>query len=341
MKTIIIFMGLFFWTLTSQSQNVITVDNRPNTGADYSSLSDAVTNAIVGDTIQIHPSSTTYGSTGNVNKRLVFVGMGHNPANSMISERARISTITFTGNSANSLVTGLEISSVTITSPIDVTGIRIINNKILSYINGSNSTASNNWIIEGNIFINGYINPQINTNGWLVKNNIFDNNSQFQIQNCNDQTSFLNNIVVSSSGNFANNCENPIVSNNVFILEGNTTIVNLNNSTAIFSNNLTRNVQGQTVTVLSGNNNLDNTDPGFSFAFGDIADYYNNDYNVNGAAEDAGTDNTDLGVFGAGFAFDVNGRPDDFPYMTNIDITNPSVPMGQDINVTFTAEKKN
>ena len=59
------------------------------------------------------------------------------------------------------------------------------------------------------------------------------------------------------------------------------------------------------------------------------------------AANNAGTDGTDLGVFGANFNFDTNGRPDLWPYMTSLTITNTSVPSGQDINVEFTAQKKN
>jgi hypothetical protein len=124
-------------------------------------------------------------------------------------------------------------------------------------------------------------------------------------------------------------------------LEGSIVDVILNNSTVVFSNNLTRNVQGQTVNTLNGSGNLDNTDPGFSFAFADIDDYYNNDYNVSGAAVNAGTDGTDLGVYGAMFNFDPQGRPDLWPYMTSLNITNPSVPQGQNIDVTFTAQKKN
>lgn len=341
MKTITIIAGLFLICLNVHAQKVITVDNRPNTGADYSSLSTAVANALVGDTIQIHPSATPYGNFNVGGKRLILVGLSHNPANSMITERARVGNITFNGNSANSLVTGLEVNSINTTSPTDITGIRIINNKILSSVVGGNAITSNDWIIEGNIFVNGYVQPQTNTNGWMIKNNIFDMAGTYAIYNSNDQTSFLNNIVITSSGNFANNCDDTLVNNNIFILEGSIADVNLNNSTIVFNNNLTRNVQGQTVTALSGSNNLDNTDPGFSFTFANIADYYNNDYNVNGAAENAGTDGTDLGVFGAMFNFDAQGRPDDWPYMTSLNISNSSVPMGQDINVTFTAAKKN
>ena len=77
MKTITTIFACLLFSLTLLSQpKVITVDNRPNTGPDvvnvhYSSLSDAVSAAIQGDTIQIHPSSSGYGGTGNIRKHSI------------------------------------------------------------------------------------------------------------------------------------------------------------------------------------------------------------------------------------------------------------------------------
>lgn len=340
MKTLTIYLSILLLPLAIQAQKVITVDNRPNTGADYTSLSSAISAAIVGDTIHIHPSATSYGNI-SFNKRLILVGISHNPANSKVGERAWLGNITLQGNAANTLITGLDLSLVNTSAVTNIDDVRIVNNKIRAYVDGNSGGTADNWIIEGNIFEDGYVNPS-GSQGWITKNNIFDNTTSWAMQNYNDQCSFLNNIVISSSGNFAWNSVDPIVNNNVIILEGNEQNVILGGtSTVVFNNNLTRNTSGFTVTALNGSNNLDNTDPGFSFAFADIADYYNNDYNVSGAAVNAGTDGTDLGVFGGMFNFDPQGRPDDFPYMTSLDISNSSVPMGQNIDVTFTAEKKN
>ena len=342
MKTLTIFLGLFLMTLNVQSQNVITVDNRANTGADYTSLATAVSNATFNDIIQIHPSAVSYGNA-TITIPLTLVGLSHNPANSKSGEKAIVGTITFTSSSAGSLVTGLQVGTINTSSQIDVTGIKIVNNRISNRVIGSNTALVNNWVIEGNIFTNGYVHTGgVNVNGWMVKNNIFDTNNNYPIQAANDQTSFLNNIVISSTGNFANACTDTIVSNNIFILEGSIADVILLNSTVVFSNNMTRNTTGFPVTPLSGTGNYDGVNPEFSFSFANIADYYNNDYNVtNASALNGGTDGTDLGVFGALFTFDVQGRPDSWPYMTSLNISNPSVPMGQNIDVTFTAEKKN
>lgn len=343
MKTITFIFACLLLPFTLLGQpKVITVDNRPNTGANYTSLASAVSAATVGDTIYIHPSATSYGNV-IINIPLILVGLSHNPLNSKSGEKATVGNITFGGASANSLVTGLQLNLVNVTTQTNVSGIRIVNNRINVYIIGSNNANGDDWIIEGNIFTNTYIQPGVNTNGWIIKNNIFDQTTQYPLYNCNDQISFLNNIVISSSGNFANNCTNTLVNNNIFILEASIVNVNLSSSTIVFNNNLTRNTSGFTVTALSGSGNLDNINPGFINApYGTIGDYYNNDYNVTGAALTAATDGGPLGVFGASnFPFDAQGRPDLWPYMTSLDISNSSVPQGQNINVTFTAEKKN
>lgn len=342
MKTIFTLLCIGFISFTTLAQSkVITVDNRPNSGADYTNLATAITNTIVGDTIYVHPSATVY-SAITISKPLVIVAMGHNPANSSDGERAYVGGITFTGNCANTLITGLYIGYINTSGTItNGRNIKIANNRIANYITGNNNVAYEDWVIEGNIFDSAYVNPN-GANGWIIKNNIF-NNSSWAMYHFNNTDSFINNIVINSSVNFAYNCTNPIVNNNIFIL-GTVTEVGSTNSTITFNNNLTYNFDGFSVTSLSGSNNLDNTNPQFVDApSATFNAFYNNNYDLAGtsAAKNAGTDGTDIGVFGANFNFDVNGRPDLWPYMTSLTITNASVASGQNINVEFTAQKKN
>lgn len=342
MKTILTFIGIGFISFTMLAQpKVITVDNRPNSGADYTNLATAISNTIVGDTIYVHPSATSYYNI-TISKPLVIMGMGHNPANSNDGKRAIVGTITFTGNCANTLITGLYISSINTSGTItNGRNMKIVNNRFANAITGYNNVAYENWIIEGNIFDTAYVNPN-GANGWIIKNNIF-NNSGWAMYGFNNTDSFINNIVINSSVNFAYNCTDPIVNNNIFIL-GTVTEVGSTNSTITFNNNLTYNFDGFSVTSLSGANNLDNTNPQFVNApSSTFNDFYNNNYDLAGtsAAKNAGTDGTDIGVFGANFIFDVNGRPDLWPYMTSLNITNTSVASGENINVEFTAQKKN
>ena len=335
MKTFTILLGLFLMSLTVQSQpKVITIDNRANSGADYTTLPAAITASIPGDTLHIHPSATSYGVL-TTTKRLIIVGLSHNEDNSNNNQKAIVGNVTFQGNSANSLITGMQYNQISTNVITDCSNIRIINNRGGTITGGTNA---DNWIIEGNILT--HINNN-SSNGWIIKNNIFNRNTWI-IQNFNNTTSFLNNVVINSSDNFALSCSDPIVNNNVFILTGSADDLLLNTSTIAFNNNLTYSPNFNPIPALNGTGNLNETNPNFVNApFGSITDFYNNDYNVGGSAINAGTDGTDLGVFGALFVFDVQGRPDDFPYMTSLNITNSSVPMGQNIDVTFTAQKKN
>lgn len=344
MKTITTIFACLLLPLTLLAQpKVRTVDNRANSGAEFtgaSALQDAIAAAIPGDTLHIHPSASTYG-TLTTTKRLIIVGLSHNPANAKEGEEATVAAVYFQGNSANSLLTGLKYSSINANAVTDVNGIRIINNRG-GTITGANAN-TDDWIIEGNI-IEGLVNTN-NSEDWMIKNNIISRNN-YIIQNFNNTISFLNNIVINGSDNFATGCSDPIVNNNIFILTGSADEIGLNSSTIVFNNNLTYSPNFNPITALSGSNNLDETNPAFTTILaGDYTDYYNNDYHVSGAAVGAATDGFDLGVHGTlafpGFPFDVQGRPDDFPYMTSLNISNSSVPMGQDINVTFTAGKKN
>jgi len=341
MKSIVTLFGIGFISFTMLAQpKVITVDNNPDSGANYTNLATAIANSMVNDTIYIHPSATSYGNI-TITKPLVIMGPGHNPANSN-GTTAYVGYIYIGGYSANTLITGLVVNAIVTTTATDADNVKIINNRIDTYIGATGNTFFDNWVIEGNYFNAAYVNPN-GAAGWIIKNNIF-NNTTYAIYNFNDTNSFINNIVINTTGNFASGCTNPIVNNNIFILKTNIVSVGLANSTIQFNNNLTINVEGFTVNLLNGNNNLDNTYPNFVDApLITISSIYNNNYDLagNSAANDAGTDGTDLGVFGANFNFDVNGRPDAWPYMTSLTITNISVASGQDINVEFTAEKKN
>ncbi|NNF74249.1 MAG: hypothetical protein HKN00_03625 [Flavobacteriaceae bacterium] len=328
--------------LMGLSQNVITVDNRANSGADYTSVVDAHTNAIAGDTIQVHPSATNYGNL-TITKQIVLVGMGHNPANSADNVRAYVVGITISSFAFNTVITGLRINAISASTNTDISGVKILNNYINSNVTGTSNGNADNWIIEGNYFDAGGVNPS-GSDGWIVKNNLFDNTT-YAMTNFDNTSSFLNNLVLLTSINFANTCVDPVVNNNIIILRdpGELT-VGLTSSTIAFNNCLTFNPNGGSIGALPGNNNLDNTNPQFvSAPFPSIDDLYNNDYSLGGGSPGVnyGTDGTDIGLFGANFVFDNNGRPDLWPYMTSLNITNSSVPMGQNINVEFTASKKN
>lgn len=325
------------------AQTVHTVDNRDDAGAQFTSVQDAIDAASPNDIIQIHPSSVGYGNA-NVDITLTLVGLGHNPENTD-GEVAKLNVVTFIGNSANSEIKGLDISAIqcgNVGNSLNLANMRIANNKIGSLAGSSvASLTSDNWIVEGNYFTNAVI-PRIGSNNWQVKNNYFEQVAR--LSQANNSCLFTNNIMITSIVNqvFFSGCDDPVVTNNIFILTGNDTEVNIESSTISFNNNLTYNPNGLTIDALSGSNNLDNTNPQFvdvSFALNQIPDFYESDFNLQSTspALGAGSNNADLGVYGLNFGFDVDGRPFMTPYPTSINITNTLVAPGQDLEVEFTA----
>jgi hypothetical protein len=274
------------------------------------------------------------------------MGFGHNPANTD-GEVATISTITFRNNSAGSEIKGLSISTIncssSTTSP-NQDDIRIINNRISSGVTGSTTdNLSDNWVIEGNYLTSTSIsvNPQNGTKNWQIKNNFFRGSI-----NAADNTCIItNNIFLSTSSSaiFFYSSNGPLVNNNIFLATGTLTEIGTSNSTITFVSNITYSFYGATIAALAGSNNLNNTNPLFVNVPSDaVTDFYNNNYDLTSGSPgiNAGSDGTDIGLFGNNFLFDPNGRPNLTPYPESITITNSVVAPGQTLNVNFTATQK-
>jgi len=348
MKTIKITFSLLLFTLFSYAQTVHTVDNRSQSGAMFTDLQMAVDAAVANDIIHIHPSATGYGSI-IITKKLKLVGLGHDPITHTEGLTAKITGISFRGNSANSEVTGLTINSISVAtnSPalIDADNIHIIHNKITGTIStGANAGKNDNWIIEGNYHTN--INSSISTNadGWVVKNNVI----KCTINSFNVTNFVINNIFLytgnGTSRTFFYSLDHTVVSNNIFIASSNLTSFPISNSPFIdMRNNITYSFSGQTIAALPGTNNLDNTNPMFTnVPVATFDDFYNNDYSLQPASlgHNYGTDGTDLGIFGSNFIFDTQGRPDLQPYPIDVIINNNVIAPGQNLSVRFTAAQK-
>ncbi|SDI08447.1 hypothetical protein [Winogradskyella thalassocola] len=331
--------------LLSFSQTVHTVDNRDQSGAQFTELQTAVDAANAGDIIQVHPSSDSYGNI-TVGKMLTIMGLGHNPANTN-GVVATLGNITFINNSAGSEIKGVELHRISCgnstTSP-NQNNIHIINNRINNTITGSSTDdLSNGWIIEGNYFTynSTNINPQSGTNDWQVKNNFL----RGSLYNLNNTSIVTNNIFLSTANSqtFFGSCTSPLVNNNIFLATGTLTEIGLSSSTITFVSNITYSYYGATIAPLSGSNNLDNTNPMFeNVPFGSVTEFYNNDFNLSNGSPgiNTGSDGTDIGLFGNNFVFDPNGRPNLTPYPESITITNSVVAPGQTLNVDFIAIQK-
>jgi len=340
MKNLLTLLCLIMCTLVIEAQTVITVDNTTGSGADYTSLQAALMDANPGDTLQVHSSPTTYGAI-TIDKSVYIIGTGHNPAANSDVEVANIAHITLKSNCANTTVNGVQLTSVGIGTPIvDITDITFRNCKITSSITASNNANVQDWVIEGNLFVYGSINPALSYN-WLIRNNIFYTN-YYTFSNLNSSVTMSNNLVILTSDPLFNVCDGPTVNNNIFYVTTGATSIGLASTTLSASNNLTYAGNGASLSNLSGTDNLNNVDPEFINATNaGIGNFYSNSYwsEPGSPAEDAGTDGTDIGLYGGAFGYHQDGKPSDVPYMLSLGIQNPSLEAGELLNVIFSAQK--
>lgn len=344
MKTLKITLVFCLFALIVNAQTVHTVDNRSQSGAMFTDLQDAIDAATSGDIIQILPSATSYGNV-TISKRLSLVGLGHDPITNNEDLTATIGSVSFYGNASNSEIKGLTLSSVGSGGGVigNLDNIHIIHNRIGSIYTGSSGSADF-WVIEGNYITNTSTGVSTYQDGWLIKNNFMLGG----VSALNNTNLVTNNVFFSTASTtdvFFSNCTSTIIINNIFVTNGLLmTEFGITNSTNLdFRNNLTYSYTGNTIVALPGTSNLDNTNPMFTTApSGTEDDFYANDYHLMAGSSgiNYGTDGTNIGIYGASFLFDSQGRPDLMPYPTSLTISNNLLAPGQDLNVNFTAEQK-
>ena len=357
MKTIILNFTLFLFCSSFFAQTTWTVDNRPGTTAQFTSVQAAHDAAQSGDFIYVHPSPNSYG-TLSIKKTIHLRGIGHSPelAN---GDHATMISITLSRNategtiSSNSTISGLEIGVINDGNEAAFSNILIQNNRI----NNLNFYQAYNYIIQGNVFntTSGY---SIYFNSLSHANNIISHNIFNTISNTTPTFAVFNGLVASdtvsnnlfimnfngATNTFFNSCNNPTVNNNMFVLGAAAVIssINTNNSTINFQNCLTFDYGGQTISPLNGSNNLNNTNPQFvnlgNPSNPDFAYTKNYKLQAGSPALNAGSDGSDIGIYGQGFLFQMKGYPFDLPYPTSININNAIVEAGGNLEVVFKAK---
>jgi len=356
MKFNILHIVFLLTSFNLSAQNTWTVDNRQGTTAQFTSVQTAHDAASPGDTIYVNPSSTSYGNV-TITKTIHLRGLGHNPelGNGLKATLGTITLSTFAGNPShpsNSSFVGLNftdlINSAT-TTTLGYFKLLIQNNFIVSMNLGN---TKGGIIVQGNIFNTPFAQSIIGVGGdILISHNIFNITShgfdtQGAIVNANSSTIISNNIFIFSgtSGNpgiFANS-NSPIVNNNIFVINNSVSNDFRNpNSTVSFQNCLTFSYGGQTLPVLAGINNLNNTNPLFASIGNPENPLFNYSKNyklkTGSPALNAGSDGTDLGIYGQGFMFQMRGYPFELPYLTSININNTVVQAGSNLDVAIKA----
>lgn len=308
----IYFLFILVISTNSKAQNLITVQNGSSTRF-YTQLQTAIDAANSGDTIYV--SGGLYPSV-TINKTLHIIGTGHNPDSTKESLITTIQgAINFNQGSEYGSLTGLDIQgSLNNSTPHVVSHYFVKRCRIRGGINLS--SGCENWNLSENIFQGSIYNNNINNiQNFYFTNNIFEGESPGfpsvgHFSNC-----FFKNNIFLFSYQCGPYCYYPIYSqnstfeNNIFI---SSTPATYGTSQSIFKNNLF--VENWTPSECGclGSNNIINQSQSsiFESQSGGVFNYSHN-YQLKASCpgKSAGTDGTDVGIYGGSFPWKVGSLP--------------------------------
>jgi len=345
---------LFIVTVFSANARIWTVNNNNNSPGELTDLQLACDTASAGDTILVSGSATSYGEI-YIRKQLTLIGAGYNP-NNQDKLYSKISYCRFAnetddfGNIINvpdhSSVMGFLISSMwnNIANASDIT-IQYNNIGMLA-IYGSDVSNADNWLISNN-----YISSEISGTEYLTNCVISNNIISGSLASIKSNTVIIsNNIIIGDSYFFIGEVspaampEYLTVSNNIFY--GKST-EGADNST--FNNNISF-MGSQTNFDYDNNvsnNNIEATNPQFVNAPDFIFDYTDDFHLAAGSPGiNAGTDGTDIGIYGGMYPWQeevspfMNSPMPNIPQVIEMSILTPFVPIDSQLNVHIKAKKQ-
>jgi hypothetical protein len=334
---------------TLQAQTTYTVDNTPNSGAQFSDIQSAINAASNGDTIYVQQSVTSY-DRFVIDKQLTIIGRGYvnNLYVTTINNSTLQGSIVLDANSSGTKISGLKIALLA-TDGINSVNNIIIQDCFIDTISVSNAPPSilyNNWLVEGCKL--GGASFGSNSSNVTIRNNFFELNSGF-IESLNPSSFLLVNNVIRlgfTGGSFIRQIQNTAdvinITDNIIEIPGNTLSIrdNFQINNCLLSNYSDRT---QTVTVSSSatiqniRNSITAQDPLF------VAPFDQNtqpipDFNLlpNSPAIGAGVNGGNIG-YRANFVFKRFGNPKGIP---EVKITNYQSIAPQNGTVTFDIEAR-
>lgn len=340
-----------------------TVDNTPGSGAMFNSLQTAISSASSGDTIIVMRSIDSYGSI-SIQKKLFLYSDGHHHSTIFKDRRALITGLTFGSGSDNSTISGFHVYNTTVS--IGAKNIQLNSNIFdAAPIVFAGGGVSGNCTVEGNIFWfpgtqNLFQISLSNSANNLIKNNWFsimaiypgftyEASNGGYVDGGNSTNLFVNNLMTESNSGWRNtstffrnssmNIHNNILWSNV----ADRTRFDTLSSSPSFKNNITysstRNVKN-----LPGTNNINNTAPTFETSFSGsnpptLSFTYDLRLKSSSVGKNAGTDSTDIGLFGGGYFFSINGNVKSVPIFDDFYIVTPVVKRNGKLKIKLIARK--
>jgi hypothetical protein len=341
----------------SSYATIRTVSNDSQNPAQFTTIQAAVNAAVAGDTIYVNVSPTNYSENVTLTKRLILIGGGYK-SSSQLNYKTSISggifmSVSGVNDPSGTVICGFEINRFESSSPINNIRIfrnlissvgvygdnwNIYNNLIPGAVNVSTTTGTNNLVIQNNLFgIGGFISSNLSVSSVIIDHNVFQSN--FTKLNNVKFATITNNIFAGGTSDFV--FDNGCTSNN-------------------FNNNLSTtanvSVTAPTNSFASGPNteagNFVGVNPLFVSVSVLTAYAATNNYRLQSTSpvKNAGTDGTDLGIYGGSYPFPSGGAPGSgfdtsalppIPQVTSVNIQNGTLAPGSQLKVTIQATTNN
>jgi len=340
---------------------VYTVNNNVNGGTPYKQIDEAIAVANNGDTIFVQGSVTTYNSFNLTDKKIIFLGPGFAP-NKNLPQLATILSGTIRNTAAAGSSDGTEFNGLIFNGQLifadGFVGSQVVNNVVIrrcsfkSFLNITSIAGSTtNFLIESNFFNGGGIlgTTGANYSNFIIRNNFFRNAGPAIQGFFNSANILVDHNLFTTDVNAFGACRFFTVTNNIFYkTNGGGGLTQIALST--YTNNIAFNGANNTP-WLDGNNvngggNIGATDPKIvaNTALNANTDNPSLDFSVGaGPAKNAGSDGRDIGLL-----FDTtsslnwaNAGAPRLPFIFSMNIVNPTIAPGANINVEVTAKKQN
>jgi len=305
---------IFFWVGTAQAQNILIVDNRVSEPSPpvYKTLTEAVDAAAAEDIIQVMPSAQSYGEI-TLSKQVTLMGVGFNPDKALPDVLSTVDQITLASGASSVRLSGLVVESVYYSS--NLSGV-LVDHCLLGRFREATTSTSDST--HSNVVISNCVFYQTKnqTNDFMLtipgaSSNVTVKNNAFFFKYISNETGirldgalFANNLLAAGASvsfratNRFYSCE---VSNNIFFGDMGTTSENTTYKNNIISSNSNNPIKDTN----TGSNNLMITTPLFE-NFTSTNEYdRSSDFRLksDSPGKNAGTDGTDIGVYGGSTPF--------------------------------------
>lgn len=314
MKRFILTIGVFALITFSYAQKTVAVLSG-TTWTFYDDFSPALRAAPSGATIYVPGGSFDLGTNGDtINKPISIIGVGHYPDSTLATNKTTlIGSLIFISGSDNTTLIGFDLQGNIITqatSPVYNVYIKRIKCTDIGIYNGNNGMK--NVTVDECIFNRiGHVGGSSST---LYNYNLLITNSIFSKLFETDGSTVRSCNIINSAGYNIESCNNCLFENNIVIGNSSDSILVSNSKNNIFKNTLvssrfyfTSGSTGNTFINYYTYATITNT---FTTVLGYTFDYsYNYHLKSTSSGKNAGSDGTDIGIYGGAYPYKESAVP--------------------------------